>query len=398
MSTYTNGTLEGWQNGGDSRSSWNILWSSLSTIFACTWTVLHMNVPPPGASKLQNLWRKLRWLLITAIAPELITSYAFGEFLQARHLLAKLKTSEVGQASWGLAHAFYLGMGSVQLRTKDGFKIPLCSSDSSDDGWQQPSLNSDIVALHGKKLLQYPEITKLEIQDRSKADTFAKVFTLLQSLWFVLNVIGRRIQRLPISPLELSCIAYVFCTLITYMFWWHKPKDILTTMTIPCAFSLSEMPPKIQTSIINFNKATGGTCHYRWRKLHLPDTEAQVLSVIRGRMPALMGLLVGLIFCCIHIFAWNYTFPSNAEELLWKICNVGAAAIPILCLAIVYIRSIAPAKFDALWAFVLALYILIISFYSFARLAVVVMLFTTLRALPTSSYLTLDWGKAIPHF
>ncbi|KAE9377683.1 hypothetical protein N431DRAFT_478862 [Stipitochalara longipes BDJ] len=398
MSVYTNGTLEDWQNGGDSRSSWNILWSSLSTIFACTWTVLHMNIPPPGASKLQNLCRKLRWLLITAVAPELITSYAFGEFLQARRLLADLKTSEVGQSSWGLAHAFYLEMGSIQLQTKDGFKIPLCSSDSSDDGWQQPSLNADIVALHKKELLQYPEITKLEIQDRSKADTFAKAFALLQSSWFLLNVVGRRIQCLPISPLELSCIAYVFCTLITYMFWWHKPKDIYTTRMIPCAFSLSEMPPKIQASIINFNKSPDGKRHYRWRKLHLPETESQVLSVIRGRIPALMGLLVSLVFCCIHILAWNYTFPSNVEKILWRICNVGAAGVPIVCLAIVYIRSFAPAKFDALWAFVLALYILIISFYSFARLAVVVMLFTTLRALPARSYLTLDWEKAIPHF
>jgi hypothetical protein len=182
------------------------------------------------------------------------------------------------------------------------------------------------------------------------------------------------------------------------MFWWYKPKDILTTMMMPCAFSLSETPPQIQASIINFNKAPTRTCHYRWRKLHLPDTESQVLSVIRGRIPALMGLLVDLVFCCIHIFAWNYTFSSNAERILWRICNVGAAGIPIVCLAIVYIRSIAPAKFDALWAFVLALYILLISFYSFARLAVVVMLFTTLRALPARSYVTPDWGKVIPHF
>jgi hypothetical protein len=392
-----NSTLEGWQNGGSDRSSWDILWSSLTTIFACTWTVLHLNIPSPGLSETRRLLQKFRWLLITVLAPEVITAYSFGEFLQARQLLQQLKDHGIAQSTWGMSHSFFISMGSVCFVTRDQFEIPFCVQDNSDDGWQQPTINRAVLILYNKEKTAFQQISLGDIRDRSKADAFVKGFTILQASWFILNAVLRAADGLPISPLEISCMAYVFCTCITYSFWWSKPKDVLHRTDIPCNFSMSDLPSPIKAVVQESCSRGSVECHYRWRSLRLRETEAQILSVIRSRMPALMGLVIGVIFCSIHLAAWEFLFPTKIEAMIWRISSVTSAAVPILSVAIVYVRSLSPRKFDKLWSAILAIYILLIISYVITRLIIITMLFTTLRALPSGSYLTASSIKAIPH-
>jgi len=51
------------------RGTFGILW----TMFLCTWTVQHLNIPNPKDSRLEKLLRKVKWMIITAIAPEYTT-------------------------------------------------------------------------------------------------------------------------------------------------------------------------------------------------------------------------------------------------------------------------------------------------------------------------------------
>ena len=261
MVSSSNTTSDGWQDGGNDRSSWNILWSCLTTILAYTWTVLHLNVPARGTSNRQIFFRKIRWLIITALAPELVTSYAFGDYLHARRLLAELKKIGVAGPDWTLAHGFYLSMGALNLKTMDGWEIPFCSHSKSSDGWEVPSYNSTIIKLAFSKILVYPEITDQDVQDRNKADDFSKAFAVLQSTWFVFSSIARATRGLPICPLELSCMAYVVCTCVTYGFWWSKPKDINKALVIPCHFALADVPNDIQESIKSFDPLHPVRCH-----------------------------------------------------------------------------------------------------------------------------------------
>jgi hypothetical protein len=71
-----------------------------------------------------------------------------------------------------------------------------------------------------------------DIEDRAKADPFVKGLTLLQSFWVTCNIIARAGYHLPISPLEISTVAYVACAAVTYTLWWYKPKDMLTPITV----------------------------------------------------------------------------------------------------------------------------------------------------------------------
>ena len=69
-------TVTGWEAGPTSRGTLSLLWGCLLTIFACTWTVLHLNVPDLEEDMWWKLLRKIKWMAITILFPEFILSKA----------------------------------------------------------------------------------------------------------------------------------------------------------------------------------------------------------------------------------------------------------------------------------------------------------------------------------
>ena len=61
------------------RSTWEILWTCLATIFACTWVSIHPNIP---SSNLQRL-ELMVWAILT---PEMIIFWAMRQWRHARAL------------------------------------------------------------------------------------------------------------------------------------------------------------------------------------------------------------------------------------------------------------------------------------------------------------------------
>jgi hypothetical protein len=335
---------------------------------------------------------------ITGLGPEPVTSYAFGEYLHARRLLAELRTAGIAQESWTPAHAFYLGMDCVRYKTLDGFEFGICTRSKTGDGWEYPTCNPGVIKLRFSGHLKDFDLTTEDIQDRSKADAFSKTITVIQVTWFFVNSIARAIVGLPLCPLEISTMAYVFCTCITYAFWWSKPKDITTTLKVPCNFAIADLPEDFHASMNIVDDEPRISCHPRWQSFHLSETEAEVLSIIRGRYPALMGIAVGVSFCAIHIAAWNYDFPTRAEKIMWRVCSLGSSTIPLLCLSFVFLRKLNPKAFDdVLWPLVFVCYCIMLSCYIAARFVTIALLFSTLRLLPDDSFVAINWAKVFPH-
>src|SRR5437016_2370014 len=90
------------QQSPNSRGTLDILWSSLFTIFACTWTIQHPNIPEqrngrdPGWKgdlkwKLKGFYTSAKWMLYTMIAPEIVIGAAFRDLLAAYKSCRKLK-------------------------------------------------------------------------------------------------------------------------------------------------------------------------------------------------------------------------------------------------------------------------------------------------------------------
>ena len=65
-----------WKPSNESRGTWDILSTCLLTMILCVWTAVHLNVPPPGAAGFLIL-RKLGWLFMGLLAPELVAASAW---------------------------------------------------------------------------------------------------------------------------------------------------------------------------------------------------------------------------------------------------------------------------------------------------------------------------------
>jgi hypothetical protein len=74
--------------------------------------------------------------------------------------------------------------------------------------------------------VQTPTITEAEIKDRSKGDGISKCVAILQLVWFIMQLIARYAQGLPVTLLEIDTLGVAALACIAYGFWWKKPKDI----------------------------------------------------------------------------------------------------------------------------------------------------------------------------
>lgn len=77
----------GWVAGPTERGTLSLVWSCLITIFACTWTVLHLNVPGYYDKPRTIVLRKLKWMVINMLFPEFILSKAICDLRLALHEL-----------------------------------------------------------------------------------------------------------------------------------------------------------------------------------------------------------------------------------------------------------------------------------------------------------------------
>lgn len=65
-----------------------------------------------------------------------------------------------------------------------------------------------------------------ELMDRSKTNPLSRTVAYGQMLWFCANFLGRFLEGLTITKLEVASLAYIAMTLATYYFWMNKPLDV----------------------------------------------------------------------------------------------------------------------------------------------------------------------------
>ena len=193
------------------RGTISILWTCLSTIYICTWSALHLDIPYRRRSKWQILWRKTKWMLAAIAAPEVIALIAMKERSDAGKLLEGPDWPFVESS---VTHGFYVLMRGMRLRFEDGTTLAL-------DG---DCLKRCVRA----GMFDLCSLSEDAILDKSKASWLAKSFLLGQLGYFLAQLIGRWAQHLAVTPLELLTLGIAICTGIAYAAWWEKPLDVET--------------------------------------------------------------------------------------------------------------------------------------------------------------------------
>ena len=387
----------GWVPEPSGRGTWSILWSCLATIFICTWSALHLDVPNKhGRGYL--FFRKLGWMLIAATAPEIVLYRAADNFFDSRDLLRHLRNQ--GHRSWTLTHTQFAHSKGFWTRTPAKQE-----SKCKPDRLRTLIENRDIDG---------PPISEDELKSRGQGDWVIKLIAIVQIIWFVVQTLVRAIQHFQTTALEIMTVAFVFCSVFIYGFSLNQPQDV-------------EYPVFIEISDAAL-AATDGTTSTTETKT--PATRETTLNQIsdrashaeeggetaRARMPGgrvvshyapgwaastIPVLLFGLFACgfgAIHCLAWNSPFPTLKERLAWRICAATTTALPASLGLVSLLVLFFDTESNAAGEIMGTIGVIIPFAYILGRTTIIVLAFMSLRALPVDALRTVDWNNYIPHF
>ncbi len=109
----------------------------------------------------------------------------------------------------------------------------------------------------------------------------------------------------------------------------------------------------------------------------------------------LLILILTIAYGGTHMIAWNYSFPSVVERLLWKSSCITLMLFVLLCR---YALTPTPSALNIVSCLTgSALTIVIFTACAFARVFIVVESFISLRSVPIGVYATIPWANYVPH-
>lgn len=125
------------------------------------------------------------------------------------------------------------GGASVCISPTNGCTLPDGPGQTSDGPcnyceciWEGTLTASVLFKVTDAGIIDFPTLSKAEINDRSKSDLLNKAIASMQITWFIIQVIARLIQGLSISQLELTTTALAVINVTMYFFWLQKPFDV----------------------------------------------------------------------------------------------------------------------------------------------------------------------------
>jgi len=407
-------------------------------------------------------------MMVALLAPELIVGWA------ARQRRAAVEIAERNQMyKWTKTHGFFVVMGGFMeyeddepVRTLDDDQ-PVRTLDNVDKVVDNKAVDDENQLVNNtdqenKIPAEAKErISEREIQDRSKGDVISKGFALLQTGWFILQCISRKMAGLSVTQLEIATVAFAVLNFATYMLWWNKPLSVEAPVRVyrskykaggvktrergkdevgwwaECRKFLTgckRIVPDFLEEVHRTSKA--GFKELKWYQIWgfpfapfvpilvgtklgvdekrvgtfspaLPDEEiyhSPILGIRYSRevLQYLDMLVVGLAFGGIHCIAWKFEFPSSAERLLWRISAISVTGVPLFMTLTGQFAMDNSDKPNYLLRYIAKAQIFLLLAPSFllyicARLTLLVLPFLALRSLPPDAYRTADWTRFIPH-
>ncbi|KAN0084442.1 hypothetical protein V8E55_007946 [Tylopilus felleus] len=393
---------------GTMRSLWSILGSCASTLLICVWQAIHFNLDDS-----MDLFRKPVVLVLSSFfAPEIVVSAAAHEWAEARKQVALFR--EKGY-QWSMAHSFFAEMGGFVYHDEEGNTGPISSE--------------NFLVLCQEKQIANPFITVKEIKARSKSDTFGKAFLAFQLLWFTLQVIVRGSHGLAVTLIELDTVSMAALNLLILWLWLEKPLRAGCPHTFypqgvdlyPRTGSESVLksawkpePGYLSTFMANFMhklRARPDTSSEEVIALVTTD-ESNEHSQSDSPKAETEGNDIWFFSLCgtwlvlggLHLIAWNFHFPTEAEKILWRVASLVLAGGPLAFFVLILLYGFASSwrvnvndSEDSHGHFRVYITYAVLILSVVSRTLLVALMLAGLRSLPASAYQTVSWIAYIPH-
>ena len=317
-----------WVSGPNTRGTFDIIWTSIFTIFLCTWSCLCLNIPPKGEHVVKRWIKKSLIAGLAIIGPEFVMGEAICQWLTVRRTIRGFHEAKYTQ--WSEEHGFFAEMGGFLLKTKGGFPV-------------FPVNSSQVLYLLKKGVIEYPTVTKEAIRDKNKSDSLLRLITIVQVLWLLITTCCRAAQGLAISCLEITALAYLPCTLCTVFVWRKKGADVMDSCILETSMTILEIvqsDPKFgqvqstltpldfvdrqewESSLLwshyqNILRHSGITLFLRepYPVKRLPN--AGLRTPIKGRF-FWFAIFITLAYCGVMFIPWDFSFPTRTEQLIWR--------------------------------------------------------------------------------
>lgn len=266
-------------------------------------------------------------------------------------------------ASWTRIHSWFAVMGGFAIQNPEG---DVCILDPMT-----------FLKLLKNDTLTIPRISVTEIEEKSNGSGFIKAIAAVQIIYLAAELLGRAIQRLAVTTLELFTLAMVMMALFLYALWWNKPLDVRLPMVL-----------EVKTGDDGARATLDSTYVISRKRVGFGDPGRRITTSEKGIWIAVTAVI---IFGACHLIGWNFDFPTYVESLLWRIASVCCVVLPLGILLVDAMVSAGDRYFA--W-FVLPLGLL----YVIVRLYLIVEVFVGLRRVPASVYQTVQWSQFFPHF
>ncbi|KAF7984840.1 hypothetical protein HWV62_10787 [Athelia sp. TMB] len=294
------------------------------------------------------------------------------------------KSNEV----WKIAYAFFIIMGGYHFYNKNGPRYPL-----------SPKVVLELVR---RGHLVAP--TSDELANQSKGDALSKGVAIVQTLWFVMQCIARRIEHLPVTSLEVMTLAYTVITVAMYIVWWHKPLNIGCAVRVPeeevqqeAAEEYDSMGERIGVYVIGNQDG-----YVDLRECpRVPTFWAGNCDNEDAGIADIIALVVAMVFGAVHCIAWSDGFRTPLERQLWRTSAITVVAVPpalaVVLVAAMLVENIFGISSEHITIGIVSFYVPLALMYVAARLALIAISFTSLSMLPVAAYQTVQWTTFVPH-
>jgi len=207
------------------RTTSEILFGCIITIFLCSSYCIRPNISSPNASNIRVLGRKLNVSFWMILCPELIIIWALKQWREANTFASKYSGNvfspnhtsgyfsmrTLADRRWTVMHGQFVIMGGFLL-FQDNRPVQVLS----------PQKFTDLL---DSACIDPPSITKDEIKRKGSSLPILAAITLLQTLWFVTQCIARGARGLALTQLEMVTLYLASTHALLLFFWWQKPLD-----------------------------------------------------------------------------------------------------------------------------------------------------------------------------